>query len=58
MEIKKKVFSRFFTTKGLNGTGLGLAICKQLVDLHNGEISVSSKEKEGSVFTVVLPMEP
>jgi signal transduction histidine kinase len=39
------------------GTGLGLAICKRLTELHNGEISVSSREEEGSKFTVILPME-
>ena len=40
------------------GTGLGLAICKRLVELHAGEITVRSNEREGSVFTVVLPMKP
>jgi signal transduction histidine kinase len=39
------------------GTGLGLAICKRLTELHNGEISVSAREEEGSKFTVVLPNE-
>jgi signal transduction histidine kinase len=39
------------------GTGLGLAICKRLTELHDGEISVSAREEEGSKFTVILPME-
>jgi two-component system sensor histidine kinase/response regulator len=37
------------------GTGLGLALTKQLVELHSGSISVSSRPGVGSVFTVRLP---
>lgn len=37
------------------GTGLGLTICKKIVDLMNGEISVTSVIGEGSEFTFLLP---
>ena len=54
------VFDRFFQVdnqrRQMNeGLGLGLAIVKQLVDLHGGQIEVSSVVGEGSCFTVELP---
>jgi signal transduction histidine kinase/class 3 adenylate cyclase/ActR/RegA family two-component response regulator len=38
------------------GTGLGLSITKQLVELHDGTISVESVEEEGSAFSFTLPI--
>ncbi len=55
-EISRKVFSKFFTTKGSDrGTGLGLLTTKRIVHQHGGKISFTSKEGEGSVFRITLP---
>ena len=55
-KVIDKIFQPFFTTKptGL-GTGLGLSLSYDIVKSHGGEISVASKENEGTVFTIVLP---
>lgn len=42
------------TTKKYGGTGLGLSISKKLIELQQGEILVSSKEAEGSTFTIKI----
>lgn len=40
------------------GSGLGLAIVKQLVEIHGGQVAVESKLNSGSIFKVILPVEP
>ncbi len=45
------------TTRSYGGTGLGLAICRRLVELMGGRIEVSSREGEGTVFSLDLPLE-
>lgn len=57
----KHIFDRFYRvdkarSRATGGTGLGLSIVRQMVQLHDGEISVSSSAEEGSVFTVILPI--
>lgn len=42
--------------KGEQSTGLGLYICKQILNIHKGSIAVSSKENEGTIFTIKLPV--
>jgi signal transduction histidine kinase len=51
----QKIFAPFFTTKA-QGMGVGLAICKRFVEQHKGTIEVESKEGEGSIFTIKLPI--
>jgi signal transduction histidine kinase len=42
-------------TRGETGNGLGLVICKKFIELHDGEIKVSSKIGKGTIFTIILP---
>lgn len=49
----KNIFDPFFTTKE-KGAGLGLAITHKIIEEHRGEITVQSKEKQGTAFTVSL----
>lgn len=44
------------TTRQYGGSGLGLAISKQLSNMLNGDISVTSEEGRGSCFTLTLPV--
>ncbi len=54
------IFDRFYqvdssSTREHEGTGIGLALAKELIELHKGNISVKSKEGEGSEFIIQLP---
>ena len=55
-ENLEKIFEPFFTTK-VKGTGLGLAITKQIVEQHQGKITIASVVGEGTTVTVRLPVE-
>jgi signal transduction histidine kinase len=55
--IVDKIFQPFFTTKPTGqGTGLGLSLAYDIVRAHGGEIKVETKEGEGSVLIVQLPL--
>ncbi len=57
-EDQKHLFEAFYRARNvdhISGTGLGLAIVKQSVELHGGEITVSSQLGIGSAFTITLP---
>lgn len=50
-----RIFEPFFSTKK-RGTGLGLAIVKQIVELHEGKISLDSPAGKGTRFIIDLPL--
>ncbi|NOZ47103.1 MAG: response regulator [Chlorobi bacterium] len=58
-EHQKLIFESFTQAKSdmtrqYGGTGLGLSIVKRLIDLHNGEITLTSKEGKGSTFAFTI----
>ena len=56
-KVIDKIFQPFFTTKPAGvGTGLGLSLSYDIVKSHGGEITVSTKESEGSEFVILLPV--
>ena len=60
-EFQDKIFERFYRvdkarSRETGGTGLGLALTRNVVLLHRGSIKLYSKEKEGTTFTVRIPI--
>jgi PAS domain S-box-containing protein len=56
-DVRKKLFTSFFSTKGSEGTGLGLLVTQKIVQEHGGTITVDVEPGKGSIFTIWLPRE-
>ncbi|MTI81151.1 MAG: GAF domain-containing protein [Firmicutes bacterium] len=57
-ENMEQIFNPFFTTKEVQkGTGLGLSVSIGIAESHGGRIEVESKINQGSIFTMVLPLQ-
>jgi two-component system, NtrC family, sensor kinase len=56
-KVLDKIFQPFFTTKPTGqGTGLGLSLSYDIVKAHGGELKVETREGEGSIFIIDLPI--
>lgn len=53
-ENREKIFEPKFTTKS-SGMGLGLAMVKNIVENHNGTVTLNSKLNKGTIFKVCIP---
>jgi signal transduction histidine kinase/DNA-binding response OmpR family regulator len=58
----ERIFERFYQVDGgltrrYGGTGLGLALVKEIVEAHDGRVTVESEVDVGSTFTIHLPLE-
>jgi signal transduction histidine kinase len=54
-ETIAKIFEPYFTTKDFS-SGLGLTLVFKIIKEHGGEITVKSREGEGTTFTLSLPI--
>lgn len=58
VELRRKIFDPFVTTKGATGTGLGLWISSEILQKHNGTLHLRSRSGgavTGTVFTIFFP---
>ena len=60
-EYQERIFERFYRvdkarSRVTGGSGLGLAITRRVILMHKGAIKLTSREGEGSVFTLRIPL--
>lgn len=61
-DLLERIFDRFYQvdmshTRHFGGVGMGLYLAKRIVEAHGGTISVAGRPGEGSVFSLVIPLD-
>lgn len=56
-EVRDRLFTKFYSTKGSKGTGLGLVITRKVVEEHGGTIAVESEPGLGTSFLIEIPFD-
>lgn len=52
-ESREEIFVPFFTTKQ-EGTGIGLSLSRQIMRLHNGILTLTQSDENGTIFTLIF----
>ena len=58
---RSRIFEKFYRSESdsvrkITGSGIGLTLVKEIVESHNGTITVESEENKGSTFTIQIPL--
>lgn len=52
----KHAFDRFYTGENVSGTGIGLSLSKEFIELHHGQLVLTSEKGKGTRFYITLPL--
>lgn len=55
-EHVERAFDRFYTGESFGGTGLGLSLSKEFIDMHHGNLLLTSEKGKGTRFCIILPL--
>lgn len=55
-ELVRHAFDRFYTGENTGGTGIGLSLSREFMELHHGNLFLTSEKGKGTRFCIVLPL--